>query len=278
MRASIIYALILILAIIVSGNSAGYGKQPSSYDEFNRVLKLIAGNETDISKEAVLAYLNMLETMPQSLWTVVLLNFITKSPGSYVIMDFEKYLKPDSEASRIALSTLYFNQWPDKFIKNIREVENSSTIYGVYASLLLSYYYSGKVPGHPFDPEKGLSYLTKASKNLNMSKEIEIFVSGEIAAILLMHLHKEEEGLKISEEILKKVSNDSDLASLFNNREYKQDLYIQMMIGYSKNNKKKEAGKYFEMLKKEFPDNKHLDLLEKEFIDPGSHPEIKIIH
>lgn len=268
--------LLVILSFVSLFVSSGFCGKNSSFDDYRNIIKLANIDEADEDKDAILSYQKMLELQPQSYWTIAALNFIKEGPAANVEKRFEEYLKPNTDASKIVLCTLYYYRWPKDFLKLVSEVENSPTIYGVYANMLLSFYYSGFAPDHPTDPEKGLSYLIKASKISKMSKEVEIYISEEIAGIYISHMHKETEGLKINEEILKKVSTDKELAALYQNELYKQELYVKMIISYSKNNKKEEAKKYFEIMKKEIPTYKEFDSLEKEFIDPNSHPRLQI--
>lgn len=268
--------LIIIFSLTPLFTVNGFGQNNNSFDEYKKIIELATIDETDDDKKAILLYKKMLEIYPQSYWTIAALNFMTEGPAIHVEKYFEEYLKPTTEASKITLCTLYYYRWPKDFLKLVSEVENSPTIYGVYANMLLSFYYSGFAPDHPTDPEKGLSYLIKASKISKMSKEVEIYISEEIAWIYIMHTHKETEGLKINEEIFKKASTDKDLASLYQNDLYKQELYVKMIISYSKNNKKEEAKKYFEIMKKEIPAYKEFDSLEKEFVDKNSHPGLQI--
>ena len=259
--------LIFILNYLLFFTGIGFGYINNTFDEYKNIIELADSDKTDDDKKTILSYKKMLELSPQSYWTIAALNFMIEGPATNIEKNFEEFLKPTTEASKITLCTLYYYRWPKEFLSLIGEIENSPTIYGVYANLLLSFYYSGSAPDHPTDPEKGLSYLIKASKISNISKEVEISILEEIAGIYLMHLHKEAEGLRLSEQILKKVSSDSELALLFQNDTYRQELYIQMIIGYSKNNKKNEAKKYFDIIKKETPNYKKLDVLEKTFID-----------
>lgn len=270
--------LIIALAFVTLFAGTGFGISNLPFDDYKNIINLANTDDNDDDKDAILAYQKMLELKPQSYWTIAALNFMIEGPALNVEKNFEEYLKPTNEATKITLCTLYYYRWPKDFLKLVSEIENSPNIYGVYANLLLSFYYLGDAPDHPTDPEKGLSYLIKASKISIMSKEVELYISEEIAAIYITHLHKETEGLKINEEILKKVSNDKEFESLYKNELYKQDLYLKMIISYSKNNKKEEAKKYFENMKKEIPNYKKYDLLEKTLIDPKSHPELQIIY